>query len=509
MTASHTLARSPILEQIPKHGILFMSGFGLRLQVRHGHLCAEWGIGRDRHKICLSRVNRSLKRVIVVGSEGFSTFDAIRWISDIGASFIFLDSRGKLLFASTPTAPSDVRLRKAQALATQTGADVIIARELISGKLSGQERVAGDIIHNSAAAAEIADYRLSLAETDTLDGIRLLESQGAAAYWAAWRDLQVLFPTKELPRIPAHWRTFGSRKSPLTGSQRLAINPPNSVLNYLYSLLEAESRLALAALGLDPGLGFIHKDAPARDSCASDLMEVGRPAVDAYVLRLLEQPLKRDWFFEQRNGNCRLMASFTAQLSETSPMWARAIAPCAERITEQLWISIGKGARTDRAIPTRLTQRRKIEGRGNRFELSVNPVPLAPKICEICGAEGVKNRYCKSCAVEVSRKNMAQVALIGHSRPKTRREKERVSKRISDHAVANTWWDPKDLPSWLTEECYVQRIQPLLRSKKVREIADVMGVSQPYAAFIRSGRRRPHPRHWQVLARLVGLSNPI
>ena len=46
MTASHTLARSPILEQIPKHGILFMSGFGLRLQVRHGHLCADWGIGR-------------------------------------------------------------------------------------------------------------------------------------------------------------------------------------------------------------------------------------------------------------------------------------------------------------------------------------------------------------------------------------------------------------------------------------------------------------------------------
>jgi hypothetical protein len=100
---------------------------------------------------------------------------------------------------------------------------------------------------------------------------------------------------------------------------------------------------------------------------------------------------------------------------------------------------------------------------------------------------------------------MAQVALIGHSRPKTRRVKERISKRISDHAVANTWWDPKDLPSWLTEECYVQRIQPLLKSKKVREIADAMQVSQPYAAFIRSGRRRPHPRHWLALGALVNV----
>jgi hypothetical protein len=69
--------------------------------------------------------------------------------------------------------------------------------------------------------------------------------------------------------------------------------------------------------------------------------------------------------------------------------------------------------------------------------------------------------------------------------------------------VANTWWDPKTLPSWLKEECYVQRIQPLLRGKKVREIAEAMQVSKPYAAFIRSGRRQPHPRHWEVLAGLV------
>ena len=115
----------------------------------------------------------------------------------------------------------------------------------------------------------------------------------------------------------------------------------------------------------------------------------------------------------------------------------------------------------------------------------------------------MKNRYCKSCAVEVSRDNMAQVALIGHSRPKTQRVKNQISKRISDHAVANTWWDPSSLPKWLTAECYAQRIQPLLRDKKVREIAEAMQVSNPYAAFIRSGRRRPHPRHWQALAQLV------
>jgi len=43
-----------------------------------------------------------------------------------------------------------------------------------------------------------------------------------------------------------------------------------------------------------------------------------------------------------------------------------------------------------------------------------------------------------------------------------------------------------------------------LRSKKVREIAQAMQVSTPYAAFVRSGKRRPHPRHWEALALLAG-----
>ena len=159
-------------------------------------------------------------------------------------------------------------------------------------------------------------------------------------------------------------------------------------------------------------------------------------------------------------------------------------------------------------MPTRLTQRRRSEGRGNTFHALTNPFPRRKKVCEVCGADGVKNRYCQSCAVEVSREKMAQVALIAHMKPKSKKAKERIARTISNHAVANTWWDPSSLPSWLTEDCYVQRIQPLLRSKKIREIAELMKVSKPYAALIRAGRR-PHPRHWQALAKLVGISENV
>ena len=68
------------------------------------------------------------------------------------------------------------------------------------------------------------------------------------------------------------------------------------MLNYLYALLESEARLAAAALGLDPGLGFIHVDTPARDSLACDLMEVVRPQVDAFLIEwITREALKREW----------------------------------------------------------------------------------------------------------------------------------------------------------------------------------------------------------------------
>ena len=99
------------------------------------------------------------------------------------------------------------------------------------------------------------------------------------------------------------------------------MNPANAILNYLYSLLESEARLAAVSLGLDAGWGFLHVDTKARDSVACDLMEAVRPQVDAYLLDwILREPLKRQWFFEMPDGNCRLAASFTPQLSETIPM---------------------------------------------------------------------------------------------------------------------------------------------------------------------------------------------
>jgi len=491
---------------IPKHGVLTLFGYGIQVRVDRGHLVVEDGIGEDRRKIRLARVGHGLKRLVCIGADGVISLAALQWLSAQDASFVLLERDGSVLATTGPVRSSDAKLRRAQALAHVSGAALRITRELIRQKLAGQELVARNKLLDTRTADTIARFSAELPEAENVESIRLIEAQAALAYWSAWRTLPINFPKNDVARIPTHWLSFGARNSPLTGSPRLSVNPPNAMLNYLYAVLESEARLAVAALGLDPGLGVLHVDSGNRDSLALDVLEPIRAQVDSYLLDwITRQPLRRQWFFEQRNGNCRLMGPFVVSLSETAAMWRRAVAPIAEWVAEAFWNSHHGSSKAVKSLPTHLTHRRRSEGRGNDFKLQTGTAPRQAKICEVCGAEGVKNRYCRSCAVDVDRENMARAALIGHAKPKTSKAKALISKTLSDHAVANSWWDPSSLPNWLTEQFYVEQIQPLLRGKKVREIAEAMHVSEPYAAFVRSGRRRPHPRHWQALAQLVGV----
>ena len=416
MAASSTLPQHPTSRKSPigRRGVLTLTGFGIKIRMQTGHLEIEDGVGPERRRIRLARIGHNLKRLVCISEDGFATLAALKWISDVGASFVMLNRNGKVLFATGPNAPSDVRLRRAQAVAHTSGAALRISRELIDQKLAGQEQVARHKLSSPECAEKIHCYRSELAEADDIDRVRLVESRAAAVYWSAWRTLPIIFPTKDQRRVPAHWLVFGTRVSPLTGSPRLAVNPPNAMLNYLYSLLESEARLAAAALGLDPGLGVLHVDTKARDSLACDLMEPARPHVDAHVLDwIMREPLKRQWFFEQSEGNCRLMASFTAQLSQTAPMWARAVAPFAEWVARALWSSSATLAR-EPAPPTPLTQGIRREVKGAPPLPSPIKAPRRENLCPECGRTiRPESTKCIHCSVGDATRNMLDAARIG------------------------------------------------------------------------------------------------
>ena len=205
------------------------------MRVERGHLVLEDGICAH-HKVRLPRVGHSLRRLVVIGSDGIISLSALRWLADQDAAFVMLDRDGSVLATTGPVRPSDARLRRAQSLAHQSGIALRIVRELISRKLTGQEQLARKGLRDLAAADAIAQARAAVKLANSIAVIRLCEAQAAHAYWSAWRTVAVNFPQRDVRRVPDHWRVFGTRKSPLTGSPRLAVNPPNAMLNYLYAV---------------------------------------------------------------------------------------------------------------------------------------------------------------------------------------------------------------------------------------------------------------------------------
>ena len=493
----------------PKTGVLTLLGYGIQVHVDRGHLVLEDGIGPQRRHFRFPRVGHGLRRLVMIGSDGFVSLAALRWLADQDAAFVMLDRDGTVLATTGPVRPSDARLRRAQAMATHNGAALRITRELISRKLSGQAQVARRNLLDSRTARVIAELRTAVATADSIDAIRHLESQGASAYWAAWRDLPVTFPKSDLPRVPDHWRRFDTRKSPLTGSQRLAANPANAMLNYLYAVLESETRLAVAALGLDPGLGFWHVDTPARDSLACDLMEPIRPNVDAFFLDwVTREPLKRSWFFEQRDGSCRLMSTFAVELSQTARMWGHAVARYAEWVARVLW-SNSRKASGEIPPPTRLTQRHKREARGARPFPIAERAPKPQRLCRGCGkAIRVGRTHCGQCAIEGATQRLDAAARIGRLVSHSPEARAKQSATRLRHARACSEWDQSTQPAWLTEDVFLQKVQPLLVALSTSKIAATIGVSRGYAGRIREGYM-PHPRHWRVLAELTNITPPL
>jgi hypothetical protein len=74
------------------------------------------------------------------------------------------------------------------------------------------------------------------------------------------------------------------------------------------------------------------------------------------------------------------------------------------------------------------------------------------------------------------------------------------------NALAQHSWKPSDRPAWLTDAFYSEKVQLLLAKISASVIARQLSVSRWYAGRIRQGYR-PHPRHWEALAELVGITD--
>ena len=148
MAATQTVAQRADLRNssnvksfdVPRHGTVTLYGYDIRVRVDRGHLILEDGIGGERRYARLPRVAHGLRRLVVIGAHGFVSLAALRWLADQDAAFLLLERDGRVLTTTGPVRSSDARLRRAQALALQSGAALRIVRELIDQKIAGQAR---------------------------------------------------------------------------------------------------------------------------------------------------------------------------------------------------------------------------------------------------------------------------------------------------------------------------------------------------------------------------------
>lgn len=160
-----------------RDGVLVLSGFGVRIAVEGSHLVVSDGIGDKRQSGRFHRATADLKSLVVLGHSGTISFEATRWLRDVGASFVQLDADGEVIVASGPSGLDDARLRRAQALAASNGAGIAIARDLIRSKLEGQAEVLARIPESEAAIAMVEDALEQLEQAGTQVRWRQVEAE--------------------------------------------------------------------------------------------------------------------------------------------------------------------------------------------------------------------------------------------------------------------------------------------------------------------------------------------
>ena len=122
-----------------------------------------------------------------------------------------------------------------------------------------------------------------------VDQVRGHEGDAAASYFEVFDHL--ILTEKEY--------FFFSKRS-----RRPPLDNMNALLSFLYTLLTHDMLGALETVGLDPAVGYLHRERPGRPSLALDLVEELRPVLaDRLALTLVNrQQISKTGFRKLESG---------------------------------------------------------------------------------------------------------------------------------------------------------------------------------------------------------------
>jgi CRISPR-associated protein Cas1 len=196
----------------------------------------------------------------------------------------FLTEHGRFLARVQGPVSGNVLLRREQyRRADDMNASAEMARAVLTGKLANCRTVLGRALRDHSdklnadevrEASQRINSSLKRLQSDLpLNVLRGFEGEAAHTYFNVFDHL-----------ITSQKKDFIFRER----NRRPPLDNVNCLLSFLYTLVLHDVRSALESVGLDPAVGFLHRDRPGRPGLALDMMEEFRPFLaDRLTLSLI------------------------------------------------------------------------------------------------------------------------------------------------------------------------------------------------------------------------------
>lgn len=217
-----------------------------------------------------------------------------------GVAVSFLTINGRFLARVQGPTSGNVLLRREQfRKADDPDFSAQVAKSLVIGKIANCRAVLNRLLRDHGEELDQGEVRQALNQLKAsltslnreidLEAVRGLEGDAAHSYFGVFDHL--ITRQKE-----DFYFIQRSRRPPLDNL--------NALLSFLYTLLLHDVRSALETVGLDPAVGFLHRDRPGRYGLALDLMEELRPFLaDRLTLSLINlQQVKGKGFVTRESG---------------------------------------------------------------------------------------------------------------------------------------------------------------------------------------------------------------
>ena len=264
-------------------------------------------ISKDGENVVIKVNNTEIFRIPVHNLEGIVCFGYIgasppmmALCAERNVGLSFLSEYGQFYARVTGKISGNVLLRREQYRRADKEDDSLrIASNFIIGKITNSRSVLKRAIrdHEDAINSEEVGHAISMltrkieriGRCNALEELRGVEGDAAKEYYSVLNEL--ILTQKE-----DFYMNDRSRRPPMDNL--------NALLSFLYTLLAHDVQSALESVGLDPYVGFLHRDRPGRASLALDLMEELRPYLaDRIALTLINRKqINGKGFIQKESG---------------------------------------------------------------------------------------------------------------------------------------------------------------------------------------------------------------